>query len=188
VFRTTIPSVPAAAHDPLASTVDEKLPQASPLLENMQFTIKPVEAVNNLSKQREEEQPSPVYTIKPISSGITTTIAQKVKPSSAAINTVDQFKASGEPTTALLQAIEHYREDVTQEIPAGAVTSIASESESDTFSHLPIPQIGRAVEKFAHGVSRTSANLSPLQDNTPAIGPLGSTSISDTDAAGLSNQ
>ncbi|KAA1109615.1 hypothetical protein PGTUg99_027077 [Puccinia graminis f. sp. tritici] len=178
VFRTTIPSVPAAVREPLASTVDGNLPQASPLLENMQFTIKPVDAATKLSNQPEEAPASPIYTITPITSGITTTIAQKVKPSSAAINTVDRVKASGEPTTALLQAIEHYREDVTQESPAGA----------DTLNHLPIPQVDRTVESFAHGVSRTSANLSPLQDNTAAIGPLGSTSISDTDAAGLSNQ
>ncbi|KAI7954790.1 hypothetical protein MJO28_005190 [Puccinia striiformis f. sp. tritici] len=171
------------ATNPLTSAVDDTLPQASPLLENMQFSIKPVNAAKKLSDQRESEpgHPSPVYIIKPVTSAATATLAQTVEASSGVIN----FE---EPTTVLLRAIENYRQSLAKETPAGSAISVRSLPESVTLSGLPIPQLERSVEKVTHGVARISAKLSPLPDNTPAIGPIGSISISDIDVAGLSSQ
>ncbi|OAV98755.1 hypothetical protein PTTG_07764 [Puccinia triticina 1-1 BBBD Race 1] len=177
--RRSIPITPvsAVAQGSLASTIGDKLPQA--------FTIKLANAESN---QLAAEQPSPVYIIKPISAEVTTTIAEKIKPSAAVVDAVDNIKEGGEPTTALLRAIEHYREEVLQESPAGAVTSTLPSPVSSISNNLSIPQTKRAVETVTRAVSRTAANLSPLQDNTPAIGPIGSTSVSDFDSAGLSAQ
>ncbi|KAI9630722.1 hypothetical protein KEM48_013619 [Puccinia striiformis f. sp. tritici PST-130] len=126
----------------------------------MQFSIKPVNAAKKSSDQRESEpeHPSPVYIIKPVTSAATATLAQTVEASSA------------------------------KETPAGSAISVRSLPESVTLSGLPIPQLERSVEKVTHGVARISAKLSPLPDNTPAIGPIGSISISDIDVAGLSSQ